>query len=110
MQIDINIDVDTDEITRKARQLVEDKTRGIVHHAIDKHFRNGSQWQTPKGFGYLAIEKQIDDLLVSRDVESMVERIIAQEWETILEQQVRYQLTRKAQKVAAQTIKDGNFS
>lgn len=102
MNLDINIDMDA--IKALALKTAREKAESAARNGIDKHFANGSYWGQTKGAGYLAIEKQVEELISGPAIAEQTARIVAEKFDAILEREIEYQITRRAKKLAAAEI------
>jgi hypothetical protein len=106
MQLDINMNQIVSKVQEEATQEATELMRRRLRQQFAAFFNNGQHWGSKKGMGYIMLEQMLDDIVSEADFEKMVSTRARSAYQAMLDEQIDYQLRRKAQKAAAKIVKE----
>lgn len=106
----MKLDIDLNRIAATVQAEMEKQAQDLMQRRIrtqfSKFFDNGQHWGHKKGLGFEMIEQILDDLVTDEKFEDMVRQQAKAAFRAMLDEQIDYQLRRKARKVAAIIVKE----
>lgn len=83
-----------------------DLMRWRVRSHFSAFFNNGQHWGASKGMGFLMIEEILDEMVTADTFKLMVEEQARAYFQQMLDEQIAYQMRRKAMKAIAKAVKE----
>lgn len=106
----MKLDIDLNRIAATVQADMEKQAQDLMQRRVRAQFStffdNGQHWGHKKGLGFEMIERILDDLVTDENFEAMVQNRAKTAFQAMLDEQIDYQLRRKAMKVAAQAVRN----
>ena len=105
MQLDIDVNKIVSSVKEDAEKEATELMRRRIRQQFSAFFNNGQHWGSKKGMGFLMLEQILDEIVTDANFEKMVQDRARTAFLAMLDEQIDYQMKRKARKVAAQVVK-----
>lgn len=97
--MNLNIVVNEESVRKEATDKASEAARDIAWRQVSQHFQRPYSNQQPAGFGYLAIQKSVDDMLASPEFSAKMESLVSKYLE-----QYAYEAAQEAAKRGARKL------